>query len=181
MRILITLFLLMPSMLMAQKYFTRSGNISFYSSTPVEDIEAHNNSANSVLDVSNGAMQFAVIMKSFTFEKALMQEHFNENYVESDEFPKATFKGKIVDINAIDFDEDGNYNVEVKGTMEIHGESQELSTKGTITIKGGKISAQSSFELKPEEYGIEIPSVVRGNIAEIVRVDVSFNYEPLKR
>lgn len=180
-RLLFLLFLL-PSALFAQKFFTRSGSVSFYSTTPVEDIEAYNTSANSVFDTESGAIQFAVLMKSFMFEKALMQEHFNENYVESDEYPKAIFKGTISTLEAIDFNTTGIYNVEVSGTMELHGVEQPMTASGTIEVtKEGKIKAKSDFMLRPEDYEIEIPSVVRDKIAREVKVTVDLAYQPLKR
>jgi len=93
--VLVSALLMLVSGLHAQKYFTRSGQISFFSSTSMEDIEAHNKTVTAIFDSQSGAIQFSVTMKSFQFEKALMQEHFNENYVESGKFPKATFKGVL--------------------------------------------------------------------------------------
>ena len=165
----------------AQKYFTREGKISFYSDTPIEKIEAHNQKATCVLDVESGRMEFAVLVKAFQFEKALMQEHFNENYMESGEFPKSVFKGQIANADGIDFSKDGTYEVTVEGELTIHGIAQTVSTPGKITVAGDKISATAKFETKPENHGIKIPSVVRKNIAEVVQIDVNVALEPFKR
>lgn len=180
MKYLLTLLVIVPLFTNAQRFFTRNGAVSFYSSTPVEDIEAHNKSTRSVLDSKSGAMQFAVLMKSFVFEKALMQEHFNENYVESDDYPKAIFKGKISNLEEVDFSKDGSYSVTVTGKMNMHGVEQPLTTEGTLKILNCEIQGTSSFIIRPEDYDIEIPSVVRDKIAKTIRVEVDLNYKPMK-
>ncbi|MCB0572015.1 MAG: YceI family protein [Phaeodactylibacter sp.] len=165
----------------AQRYFTREGKVSFFSDTPMEKIEAHNSKATSVWDTQSGKMEFAVLIKAFQFEKALMQEHFNENYMESDKYPKATFKGAFTDTKNVNLAKDGEYPVTVKGTMEIHGVSNSLEAPGKIIVKGGKVKAMSSFEIAVADYNIEIPGVVREKIAKTVRVDVDVDYEELKK
>src|SRR5690242_16719248 len=104
----------------AQKYMTRTGKVTFFSSTPVENIEAVNNEAAAAVDAATGDVVFQVPIQSFKFEKSLMQEHFNENYMESDKFPKAVFKGNIGK-GAVNFAKDGNYPVTAKGKLTIHG------------------------------------------------------------
>lgn len=178
--IIVGLLLIFGHTIYAQKYFTRDGKISFYSEAPLENIEAHNQKATSVLDAADGKMEFAVLIKAFQFEKALMQEHFNENYMESSKFPKATFKGSLLDPSAVNFDKDGTYTVEVKGDLTIHGVTKEVQVPGTFVIKDGKISAKASFEVAVADYKIEIPAVVRDNIAKTVEVKVDLVYEPLK-
>jgi len=165
----------------AQKYFTREGKVAFFSDAPMEKIEAQNSSATSVVDLESGRMEFAVLIKAFQFEKALMQEHFNENYMESSKFPKATFKGAVTNMDEIDLSKDGTYTADVKGELTIHGVTQEVETEGTFVVEGGAISAQSSFEVAVSDYKIEIPAVVRDNIAKIVRIDVDIDYEKLDR
>lgn len=162
----------------AQKFFTREGKISFFSETPVENIEAHNQKATSVLETSTGQMEFAVLVKGFQFEKALMQEHFNENYLESTKFPKAIFKGTIQEIAKVDFEKDGTYPVVVKGDMTIHGVTKPVTANGQITVKNGAISANSTFNLAPEDFDIKIPAVVRDNIAKSVKVVVKADFQP---
>ena len=163
------------------KYFTRNGYIKFYSHAPMEDIEAHNRQVTSFLDTETGEMAFSVLMKSFEFEKALMQEHFNENYVESDKYPKSTFKGKILNPDAVNFNKDGVYNVKVDGDMTIHGVTNKISTDGTVEVKAGKITAKSKFPIAIADYKISVPAVVRDNIAKDVEVTVEMQYEPYKQ
>jgi polyisoprenoid-binding protein YceI len=118
-------------------------------------------------------------MKSFKFEKALMEEHFNENYVESEKFPKSTFKGKITNLSDVDFTKTGVYKVTVEGELLIHGVTQNISTPGEIEITGDGVKARSKFFIKPEDYKIEIPSVVRENIAKEITVTVDVNMPPM--
>lgn len=164
------------------KYYTRDGKIKFFSSTPMEDIEALSNDVSSVFDINTGKVEFGVPMKSFTFEKALMQEHFNEDYVESDQYPKAKFKGVFELPEGFDPKKPGEYKVKAKGKLTLHGITRDIEEQGTITItKDGKISAECIFEVKPADYEIEIPSTVRDKIAKTVEVTVKMNYKPLKR
>lgn len=164
----------------AQKYFTREGKISFSSEAPLERIEANNHKATSVLDMETGKLEFAVLIKAFQFEKALMQEHFNENYMESSKFPKSIFKGEIVNLSDVNLSKDGTYKVNVKGQLTIHGVTNEVEAPGTITVSNGEISATSNFDVAVADYEIEIPSVVREKIAKTVQISVDLNYQPYK-
>ena len=159
------------------RYMTRNGHIAFFSATPMENIEANNHKVTSVWDVSTGAMQFAVLIKAFEFEKALMQEHFNENYMESNTFPKAEFKGKLAGITADELKKPGTYDVTVTGDLTIHGVAKPVSAKGKVTVDAaGAITAASDLIVKPEDHGIKIPGVVRKNIAEEITVKVRMDY-----
>lgn len=159
------------------KYFTKEGRAQFYSKAPLEEIEAVNKKVTSVLDASTGQVEFSVLMKAFEFQKALMQEHFNENYVESDKFPKATFKGAIDNASEVKWTSDGVYPVKVTGKMTLHGVAKDITVPGTIEIKGGKIFAKSTFNLLIRDYDIEIPNLVKDKVAETVKVEVNLNYE----
>jgi polyisoprenoid-binding protein YceI len=119
-------------------------------------------------------------MKGFEFEKALMQEHFNENYVESHKFPKAEFKGQITNSSEIDFSKDGNYQAKVKGKLTIHGETKDVETNGTVSVKGGKIETDAGFNIELVDYKIEIPKLVKDNISKTVNISVDCTLEPLK-
>lgn len=177
--IVLFIFTLSINSIFAQKYISKNGHISFNGSTPLENIVADNHQAASILDASTGDMVFNVLIKSFEFKNALMQEHFNENYIESDKFPKGTFKGKITDISSVKFDKDGSYNVDVTGDLTIHGVTKPLSTKGVIDVKGNVVSASSKFILKPVDYNIQIPKIVEGKIAKEIEVVVDLTYSKM--
>ncbi|OWY21743.1 YceI family protein [Sphingobacteriales bacterium UPWRP_1] len=160
------------------KYITKNGHIEFFSATSMENIAASNDKVSSVLDTQTGKLDFALLIKAFEFEKALMQEHFNENYMESDKFPKSTFKGQVVNIADVNFTKNGTYKVTVKGDLTIHGVTKAVEVPGTITVKDGAISANSKFEVAVADYNIEIPKLVRDNIAKTIAVTVAMNYQP---
>lgn len=183
MKTLLFIFLLTISMVAGsqEKYFTRSGFIGFYSHTALEDIKAENKQVSCLVDTKTGEMLITALMKSFKFERALMEEHFNENYIESDKFPKATFKGKITNFSAIDFTKNGIYDVEVQGTISIHGVEKEIKSTGTAEIKSGHLILKSKLLINPLDYKIEIPSFVREKIAENMDVTVDLNLEPYQK
>ena len=172
---------LLSTNLEAQKYFTRDGHISFFSSAPLENIEAHNRQATSVLDASTGDIEFAVLIKGFQFEKALMQEHFNENYMESNKFPRATFKGKVQNMSEIDLSKDGEYTASVKGELTIRGITKPVDTTATFTVKAGEIYATTKFDVAVADHDITIPAVVRDNIARVIETTVNVRYLPLNQ
>lgn len=173
---IIFVFMTITQIGLAQKLISKNGHIWFYSHTPVEDIEAHNRQAVSILDTLTWDIQINILIKSFEFKIALMQEHFNENYMESTKFPKAAFKGKITNFDQIDFKKDGIYPVEVIGDITIHGVSKPLSTTSSIEVKNGVITGKSKFLLAPKDFGIVIPSLVEAKIAKEVEVTVEFPY-----
>jgi hypothetical protein len=160
----------------AQKYISKTGHIWIYSYTPVEVIEAHNRQVVSILDAASGDLQFSLLVKSFEFKIALMQEHFNENYMESDKLPKSSFKGKITNLNTIDLKKDGIYPAEVSGDLTIHGVTKPVTTTGTIEIKGQTLNAKAKFTVSPKDYDIVIPSLVEEKIAKTIDVNVDVPY-----
>lgn len=162
------------------RYFTKTGKIDFYSKAPLEDIEAKNKTVTAVLDKKTGAMQFEVQMKGFEFEKKLMQEHFNENYVESGKYPKAGFKGIVVNNSAVNYAKDGTYNVNVKGKLTIHGVTKDVQAPGTIKVNSGKIDATSTFTIQLSDYNISIPSVVKDKVSNTIKISVDTKLEPFK-
>ncbi|MFN0036018.1 MAG: YceI family protein [Saprospiraceae bacterium] len=162
----------------AQKFFTRDAKIKFSSDTPMEKIEGLSNSATCILDPVTGDMAWQVLIKGFKFEKTLMQEHFNENYMESDKFPKATFSGKITNLGEVNLAKDGTYNAAVSGKMTIHGVTKDFSTNGAITVGGGQIRLNAGFNVPTADYDIKIPSVVRDNIAKEITVLVDAPLAP---
>lgn len=160
----------------AQKYVSRNANVSFFSKTPMENIEAHNRQGTTVIDFEKNEMVFTVLMKSFEFDKALMQEHFNEKYVESAKYPKGTFKGKFTPKGNINLSADGTYPVTVEGTMEIKGKTNPVKAEGIFIIKDGRLRGTSEFHIVLADYDIRIPGAVRDNIAEKVHVTVEADY-----
>ncbi|HUQ96706.1 MAG TPA: YceI family protein [Chitinophagaceae bacterium] len=175
----IVLFLLCATLRVpAQQIVTRNAYIGFFSKTPLEDIKAENNQANAVLDLSKQNIAFAVLMKGFLFKKELMQEHFNENYIESDQFPKATFTGMYSGV--VDAVKEGTYNVTVKGQLTLHGVTRPLEVPAVIAIQGGKVNAKTNFSLKPQDFNIEIPALVREKIAPQIAVAVNADFQLTK-
>lgn len=158
----------------AQRYKLTSGEISFYSEAPVEDIEATNKQIQSIFDAATGELAYIVKIKGFQFEKSLMQEHFNENYLESDKYPTATFEGKITDFSP---EQPGKQQVTAKGTLTIHGLSHPVEIPGVITKEGNMLKMNAEFPVKLADYDIEIPKIVFYNIAEVVDVTVNLTYQ----
>ncbi|MGV3539818.1 MAG: YceI family protein [Rufibacter sp.] len=160
------------------RYFTKTGYISFFSKAPLEDIEAINRQTVSILDAKTGELVFTVPMKGFQFKKALMQEHFNENYVESEKYPKATFKGKILNFQNVNLAQDNLYKVQVEGVLTIHGVDRLLKTEATLEVNGKQIRGRSSFSITPQEFNIEIPFLVKEHIAKRIDITLDMNYQP---
>jgi hypothetical protein len=160
----------------SQKLISKNSHIWFYSHTPMEDIEAHNRQAVSVLDPASGDLAFNLLIKSFEFKIALMQEHFNENYMESDKFPKSSFKGKILNNSGVDYNKDGTYPVDVSGELTIHNVTKTVAAKGLIEVKKGMVTASAAFNLTASDYGISIPNLVENKIAKDIKVTVEAAY-----
>ena len=158
----------------AQRLIAKDAFIRFYSSTPMEDIEATTNTAVSVLDKNSGEVAFQVSIKNFTFDRALMQEHFNENYLESEKFPSATFKGKIKE--SVDLTVAGTYPITAAGSATIHGVTRPIELKGTIVSTGTNLALTCAFEVKLVDYKVAIPKIVFAKIAEVIKVSSKINY-----
>lgn len=178
----ILLALLITTTGFTQKYYTKNAQISFdaTSSSSPERIEGINRSATCVVDVKSGNMQFAALMKGFAFERALMEEHFNENYVESEKYPKAEFKGEIKNSDKVDFTKDGTYSVKVKGKLTMHGVSNDVETDAKIVIQSGKIKATADFNVLLSDYKISIPGLVADKVSKTAKISVSCSLELLK-
>jgi len=175
---IVVFFFLICGLSAEDKYFTRTGHIYIISATPLLDLEANNNQVASILDIKTGEIVFTMLMKSFIFKEALAQEHFNENYVESDKFPKSSFKGKIIQPVNPDFTKAGKYNVTVEGDLTIHGQTNKIISKGTIEVKNDLIIAQSKFEINVYDYGIKIPKLVQDKVNKIIPITVEMKYKP---
>ncbi len=176
-QIIVTLTLLCSIMASAQKYKSSESYIRFYSDAPMEDIEATTNEATSIIDTENKNIVIVVPVNTFSFKKKLMQEHFNENYMESDEFPRATFKGKLEDWNG----EEGNFKSKASGTLEVHGVVQNVTIEGDLTYDGNSIKVSTVFPIKLRDHSIKIPKALFYNIAEEVEVTANFEYMPYEK
>ncbi len=154
----------------SQVYQTRTAYAGFFSKTPAEDIKAINNQVYTVIDAGKKNLAFSLLLKSFTFTKELMQEHFNENYVESDKYPKATFNGAYT--GDVPLDKDGIYNITVKGTLTLHNTAKPIETAATLEVKNQHLLGAAQFKVKPEDFNISIPSLVRGKIAGEITINI---------
>lgn len=153
-----------------ERYLLENTNVRFFSDGIVEDIEATNKETRGIIDASKSEFLFKIPIKAFKFSSALMEEHFNENYLESDKFPDGTFKGKIE--GKYDLKADGEYSVNAVGELFIHGIKQIRTIPSTIRVKNGKASIESKFTIKVADHKIKIPTVVIKSVAEEVEVTV---------
>lgn len=160
-------------------YTCKNAKVSLYSSAPIEDIKATSNTGTSVYNAATGDLAFAVPIRSFQFEKSLMQEHFNDDYMESDKFPKATFKGKINEHP--DLTKDGSYPVTATGDFQVHGVTQTRTINGNLKVSGGVITMTSEFMVKCADHHIDIPKIVFHNIAESIKINVTATYSAYKK
>jgi hypothetical protein len=169
------LFLVMALNASAQKYVSERGVITFFSSAPLEDILAKNSKPASIINLATVEVAYSVLIKEFQFEKKLMQQHFNEKYMESHKYPKATFTGKLV---GVDVNSTAVQPVKAKGKMTIHGVTHDIEVPGTIQLSNSKIVVNAKFKVKVADYKINIPKLLWENIAEEVEVTVDFTYKP---
>lgn len=180
---LLVMFICASSVFGQNRVFTKNGKVKFDATTPSspELIMGNNDKATSVIDLGTGAIQFAVLIKAFLFDKALMQEHFNENYMESDKFPKSDFKGQISNMADVNLEKDGTYAIKVKGKMTIHGVTKDVEASGTLKVKDKTIvEGKAEFIVQLSDYNIDVPSIVNDKLNKEARISVEMNYEPLK-
>jgi len=159
------------------KFFTKTGYVSFFSHSLVEDIKADNNQCLSIIDTKTGKIAIKILMRSFMFEKALMQEHFNENYIESHKFPKAIFSGVINNFEELGSEID---ETEIIGTLKIHGKEKEVTTKVKVVIREDEINLSGTFKVDVADFDIKIPSIVSKNIAKTIKISFELNHKPYK-
>lgn len=176
--IIIILLALFSNQAGGNLFVCKNASISLYSKAPIEDIEAKTTGGNSVYNTATGDIAFSVPIRSFRFQKSLMQEHFNEKYMESDKYPNAAFKGKIQEHP--DLSKDGTYPVTAAGVLDAHGVKQSRTIQGTLSIKSGVITLNSEFMVKCADHHIEIPTLVFHNIAETIKINVSATYSAYK-
>ena len=175
--LIIGLFFLTANSVFSQKMMTRSGEIKFEATMPgIEEVAATNNTASCIFDKSTGDIVALALVKAFRFKSPLMEEHFNENYMESTEFPKSTFKGKVLNFDAAKLG--GKSAIfDIEGDLTIHGVTKKLKSKIAFSPSGDKLVATCSFSIKPVDYGIKIPSLVKSKIAENAKIALKFELE----
>ena len=176
---LVAIAVVMHSTLFAQIYIGKTCEISFFSPTSMENISAVNTATKPLLNIATNDLQMKIVMTAFVFPKPLMQEHFNENYAESEKFPNAFFKGKINE--TIDWTKDGEYKVTATGKLTIHGVEKDRTIEGVLKIKGTEISLSSKFKVNFAEHGIVIPFLYSGIIPEFTDVKFDATLEPFKK
>lgn len=177
-QIILLCVLSMPIFAQTSKFHTSTGTVYFSSIAPLETIESSNRQVLAIFEPSTGKMAFKVLMKSFVFEKAAMQDHFNKNYLHTDKYPNATFDGTIKNIDAYNFSRPGSYKVEVLGNLNIHGITKELLATGLVIVKDESITLQSSFPVNLADFGVKIPANFVNNISKSVQVRVDCELLP---
>ena len=161
----------------AQTFMTRNGKINFFSKTPLEDIKAENRQVVAAIDLSKKTVALTLLQKNFLFEKQLMQDHYNENYVESDKFPKAQFTGTI---NGNVGTAPGIYKVQISGNLTLHGVTKPVTAPAELEVAEGKVTGKAAFRVKPSDFDIKIPSLVKDKIASEINVQVEAACASLK-
>lgn len=162
------------------KYVTSTGQAVIFSHTPAEDISAKNNTVTGVINSANGDIAISLPVQSFQFEKALMQEHFNNaNFMDSKQFPRIILKGKITNLSAVDFAKNGKYEVTVTGDLTIRGISKPVTEKALLEVNNGKVSVSSKFIVKEiGSYGVGKPKgKMKNNVADDIEVTYTATYD----
>lgn len=175
--ILLTLIFFSSSAVSAQKFSAEKGTISFFSDAAIEDITAENTMVGSLFNATTGELVYIVKIKDFIFPKALMREHFNEKYMETEKFPKSLFTGKL---KGYSVDAKGEQKVTASGKLTIHGVTRDIEVPGTIVFESGKATMKGKFMVALKDYDIKIPKLVWQNIAEEIEVKIDFLYKPMK-
>lgn len=171
--ILVVVCLIFSGAAFSQKMITRTGEIKFDATVPgaTDQVAATNNSVSSIFDKSTGDLVVQAMVKSFKFKVALMEEHFNENYMESDKLPKASFKGKVLSYDS----KNGSYDVE--GDLTIHGVTKKVKTKMTFTGEGSKLIIAGNFTVNLADYKLEVPALAKKTLAETAKISIKLPLE----
>ena len=182
-KIITALFLIIPALMAHGQslYVSKTNTTSFFAGTSVEDIDATNSKAVSLLNISTGELSISIPNKEFHLKRALMEEHFNENYMESGKYPKSEFKGKIKNPEQLNFSSTTPFTVSVTGTLTIHGVAKERTIEVTVVNLGGKIEGKTNFTIALTDHNIDRPKILWEKLAETVNVTSTFTYEPYKK
>lgn len=160
-----------------QVYYTKNGNISFFSKTILENISAENNQVIGIINFQTGLIQFSLLNNAFHFSKAKMEEDFNDNFIEIDKYPRSEFKGIIANAGSINLNKDGTYKITVKGNLKIHGVTKNITAPAVLVIGNGKISGIATFKISIKDYKIKVPSIVTNKIADSVEINIRCDYQ----
>jgi hypothetical protein len=160
------------------RYTTGTGQATFFSTAPLEDIEALNSKVGAVFELATGQLAFSMLMRDFQFKNTLMQEHFNENYAESEKHPRARFSGKLLAVPTEAALMSGPQAVTVEGLLTIHGTTRKVRVPGTLQLRDNNLVVTSKFSVAPADYRIKIPALVRDNIAKTIDVSVIMTCPP---
>lgn len=179
--LLIILISFLAVTVQAQKQITKTGTVEIFSETPLFTIDGINKKVASILNTETGDIVASTLVRSFKFEEALVEEHFNENYIESHKFTKSVFKGKIINFDLANFSVDGSYDVLFQGKFTIHGETRDIEEKGKITVKDGLISAESVFHISLENYKVKVEKSYKKAINDEILLKMKFNYQPYNK
>jgi hypothetical protein len=182
-RILLSIFFLLLNKYVCSQdiYSLKSSKVHFYAGTPMEDIEADNIKANSFVNIKTGDVIILIPIKEFKFKSSLMEEHFNENYMESEKFPKGEFKGKILEIEKYDFSQPTIYKIKLQGTLTIHGVAKSTTIDGTISLVDKKLTGDTKFTIRLADYNIQRPQLLWEKLSETIEITSHFNYELYKK
>ena len=175
---LIMIFSCFAVTVFSQKHITKTGTIDIFSETPIFTIEGTNKKVASILNTDNGEIVASTLVRSFKFDEALVEEHFNENYIESHKFPKAIFKGKIENYTKGDIEKDGVYTLSILGKLTIHGQTREILQKIKLTVKNGIISGTSTFNVSLKNYGIKVEKAYKDAIKDAILLEIGLNFKP---
>ena len=174
--ILILVLLLTGTSLSAQTMTSKNGTAYFISRTDIINIDAVNNSGASIIKKETGEIVVIALIKSFKFTLATAFDHFNEEYMESDKYPKAEFRGKIVELPEIDLTKEGVHEVTAEGNLTLHGVTKPIKERGTITIKDGKMLGECSFSVLLDDYDIKVPAMVKDRVSQKIEIKLSSVY-----
>jgi hypothetical protein len=175
-KIALIIFLISTQLSFTQKVITKKGNITFEASVPAfEEVKATNNNVSCVLNTQTGEIASLALIKGFRFKIALMEEHFNENYIESTKYPKAIFKGQIENFDIIKLT-DKNQNYTIKGTLELHGKIKNITSSAKIKKTEKGIEIENNFEVNSDDFDIKIPNMVSKKVSKNVEVNCSFTF-----
>ncbi len=168
----------LPLGTMAQKFISEKSTVTFFSKATVEDISARNEKSVCLFDVATSNIAFSIPIREFQFEKALMQEHFNEKYMETEKFPKSTFQGQLIGYSQ---EVKGSQAAHAQGKLTIHGVTKEVDIPGTVSLDQNRMTVTSKFFVRLEDYSIQLPQILWQNIAETIEVSIEFTLKPYEK